>query len=98
MSNEEDEVRSLLSRHRPSIIRDLVDTNLLPVLVKTGVIHVNDEEVINGDEDLDKKCDYLIEVIAKDGFEKFKQFCYAIENECSNLITDLINDKLNNGW
>lgn len=45
----------------------------------------------------DKKCSYLIEVIAKSGFEKFKEFCYAIETECPQLIEDLINDRLNGG-
>ncbi|XP_039958845.1 uncharacterized protein LOC120773793 isoform X3 [Bactrocera tryoni] len=35
----------------------------------------------------------LIEIIAKGGFIKFKQFCYAIDNECPKLIEDLFNDK-----
>ncbi|XP_054747083.1 tight junction protein ZO-1 isoform X2 [Anastrepha obliqua] len=35
----------------------------------------------------------LIEIIAKGGFSKFKQFCYAIDNECPKLIEDLFNDK-----
>ncbi|XP_021706854.1 tight junction protein ZO-1 isoform X3 [Aedes aegypti] len=94
MADESEEVRSLLSRHRLTIVRDLVQTNLVQILVKNSVINVEDEEQINGAGDLEKKCDQLIEIVAKDGFEKFKQFCYAIENECSQLISDLINDKL----
>lgn len=95
MADESEEVRSLLSRHRLTIVRDLVHTNLVQVLVKNSVINEEDEELINGaGDDLEKKCDQLIEIVAKDGFEKFKQFCYAIENECSQLISDLINDKL----
>lgn len=94
MADESEEVRSLLSRHRLTIVRDLVQTNLVQILVKNSVINVEDEELINGAGDLEKKCDQLIEIVAKDGFEKFKQFCYAIENECSQLISDLINDKL----
>ncbi|XP_043071184.1 tight junction protein ZO-1 isoform X16 [Drosophila grimshawi] len=40
------------------------------------------------------QCANLIDIIAKSGFEKFKQFCYAIECECPQLIEDLINDRL----
>ncbi|KXJ76802.1 hypothetical protein RP20_CCG008984 [Aedes albopictus] len=95
MADESEEVRSLLSRHRLTIVRDLVHTNLVQVLVKNSVINEEDNALINGaGVDLEKKCDQLIEIVAKDGFEKFKQFCYAIENECSQLISDLINDKL----
>lgn len=40
------------------------------------------------------QCSTLIEIVSKNGFEKFKQFCYAIESECPQLIEDLINDRL----
>lgn len=53
---------------------------------------------INSDHEYDvdeKKCTYLIDVIARNGFEKFKEFCYAIESECPKLIGDLIHDRLN---
>lgn len=45
----------------------------------------------------EKKCNFLIDVIARNGFEKFKEFCFAIENECPQLIEDLINDRLKAG-
>lgn len=41
----------------------------------------------------EKKCSFLIDVIARNGYEKFKMFAYAIENECPRLIEDLINDQ-----
>lgn len=105
MANEEDEVKCLLQRHRTSIIRDLNETNLLSILVKSDVLNVCDEEIINGGSeisendtnDLEVKCNKLIDIISKNGFEKFKVFCYAIETECPQLITELINDRLNNG-
>lgn len=53
-----------------------------------------DNETIDAD---DKKCIYLIDVIARNGFEKFKEFCYAIESECPKLIADLIHDRLHGG-
>ena len=52
---------------------------------------LNDADIIR------LQCANLIEIIAKSGFEKFKQFCYAIENECPQLIEDLINDRLKCG-
>ncbi|KAH8311828.1 hypothetical protein KR044_008215 [Drosophila immigrans] len=49
---------------------------------------------LNDAEILRLQCANLIDIIAKSGFEKFKQFCYAIECECPQLIEDLINDRL----
>uniref|UniRef100_A0A182P0C5 CARD domain-containing protein n=1 Tax=Anopheles epiroticus TaxID=199890 RepID=A0A182P0C5_9DIPT len=94
MADETGEVRSLLMRHRLSIVRDLIGTSLLQVLLKASVLTAAQEEQLTGEPSLDARCDQLIELIARDGFEKFKQFCYAIESECSQLISDLINDKL----
>uniref|UniRef100_A0A182F7Q4 Uncharacterized protein n=1 Tax=Anopheles albimanus TaxID=7167 RepID=A0A182F7Q4_ANOAL len=94
MADETAEVRSLLMRHRLSIVRDLVGTGLLQVLLKGGVLTVAQEEQLNAEDSLEVRCERLIELIAGGGFEQFKQFCYAIESECSQLISDLINDKL----
>lgn len=55
------------------------------------------ESVANDDDVNEQKCSFLIDAIAKNGFEKFKEFCYAIESECPQLIEDLINDRLRNG-
>ncbi|XP_030373861.1 uncharacterized protein LOC115623597 isoform X3 [Scaptodrosophila lebanonensis] len=49
---------------------------------------------LNDADILRMQCTNLIEIISKSGFEKFKQFCYAIECECPQLIEDLINDRL----
>ncbi|KAH8304935.1 hypothetical protein KR018_011252, partial [Drosophila ironensis] len=169
---EEEEVRSLLSRHQERIMLDLGSTDLLAVLVKNSVLSQSEEDLllkpynaatptptptppapaseptkrklsavvssgssasggsagsggsgssrcasVNGDAASDSRpitpaggcsglsdaeilrlqCSNLIEIIAKSGFEKFKQFCYAIECECPQLIEDLINDRLKSG-
>ncbi|KMZ04802.1 tight junction protein ZO-1 isoform X11 [Drosophila simulans] len=174
---EEEEVRSLLSRHQERIMLDLGSTDLLAVLVKNSVLSQSEEDLllkpynavtptpsaaasatveppgsapsltkrklsavassgstasggsagsggsgssrcasVNGDANCDSRsltpsgggpcsglndaeilrvqCSNLIDIIAKNGFEKFKQFCYAIECECPQLIEDLINDRL----
>lgn len=52
------------------------------------------KSLFNDSKALQRQCSTLVEIISKNGFEKFKQFCYAIENECPQLIEDLINDGL----
>lgn len=75
-----------------------------PIIDATGLATINNGSaceksgVYDADPDLDeKKCTFLIDVIARHGFDKFKEFCYAIENECPQLIEDLINDRVNGG-
>ncbi|XP_055551087.1 tight junction protein ZO-1 isoform X3 [Wyeomyia smithii] len=97
MADETEEVRLLLSRHRLAIVRELLQTNLVNILVEHNVINVEEEELVSGESELEKRCDHLIQIISKDGFEKFKRFCYATESECCQLISDLINDKLSQG-
>lgn len=98
MASEEEEVRLLLSRHRTQIIRELKETKIVPVLVKKLVITDEIKELIaNSEFDFEKKCFHLIDYISQNGFEKFKEFCYAIETECPKLIADLINDRLKYG-
>lgn len=150
MANEEDEVRTLLMRHRKQIIHEINESDLVAVLTQKGVLTAANQKQLNeipnsrkisntglsnatnpltknivsdtvngcvstgvsgsgsnsGSETIkcnvgsesdndEKKCTYLIDVIACSGFEKFKEFCYAIESECPKLIGDLINDQLN---
>lgn len=113
-SSEEEEVRSLLMRHRLQMIREFNEVKLLPVLIKNNVINEIEEKIIqcainfntttinnsdksSDDYDIEKKCLIIIDIVAKNGFQKFKEFCYAIENVCPQLIEDLINDRLNYG-
>lgn len=71
--------------------------SLTPSVGGSGNAGVAVTESLNDAEILRLQCDNLIDIIAKNGFEKFKQFCYAIECECPQLIEDLINDRLKNG-
>lgn len=153
MANEEDEVRTLLMRHRKQIIREINESELVTILTQKNVLTAVHQKQLNeiqqnsgkqpninlnnvttpliknilsdtvngcsvsaagggvsgsvsGSETIkcifgseletdEKKCIYLIDVIARSGFEKFKEFCYAIESECPKLIGDLIHDQLN---
>lgn len=71
--------------------------SLTPSVGGSGSAGVTVTESLNDAEILRLQCDNLIDIIAKNGFEKFKQFCYAIECECPQLIEDLINDRLKSG-
>lgn len=91
---EVEEIHNLLSRHRIQIGNDIADAHLLGLLVKKNVLTLNDEQFIDGATTIDGKCDKLIEIISKSGYDKFQEFCYSIESEFTKLITDLINDGL----
>lgn len=81
------------------IIKNLTDTANGFATTNGGCVSETIKCNINDNEnELDaKKCTFLIDVIARNGFEKFKEFCYAIERECPKLIEDLIADRLSGG-
>lgn len=93
---EEVEVRGLLNRHRKRLLVDLEYSDMLTVLVKKNVISVITEALLVNfrslPEDQRRKCDLLIDTIAKGGLIGLQNFCYAIENECPELIHEMIND------
>lgn len=111
-NSEQDEVRELLSQHRDGIARELRTSRMMAVLLDTDVLTAKERLAICGDDDtnggggstssspvidVESQCTNLIDYVAQHGFEKFKQFCYAIEAECPQLIADLINDRLKYG-
>lgn len=71
--------------------------SLTPSVGGSAGVGVAVTESLNDAEILRLQCANLIDIIARNGFEKFKQFCYAIECECPQLIEDLINDRLKSG-
>lgn len=99
------EISDLLTKYKSILIQDLLtNKSVLQSLVEETVIDKNDLEFLlktddneNENELNDKKCQYLIDLISKEGLKCFKRFCYAIESECKLLIAALINDSLNYG-
>lgn len=89
----------------------LLDTDVLTAKDRLAICGDDDTTTLNGAGrgggsgrnssspaiDVDSQCTNLIDYVAQHGFEKFKQFCYAIEAECPQLIADLINDRLKYG-
>lgn len=99
------EISDLLTKYKSILIQDLLTNKaVLQSLVDETVIDKNDLEFLlktddteNENELNDKKCQYLIDLISKEGLKCFKRFCYSIESECKLLIAALINDSLNYG-
>ncbi|XP_051169502.1 tight junction protein ZO-2 isoform X4 [Leptopilina boulardi] len=88
------EVRTLMCRHKASLLRELNATNLLNVLVKRGVISEVDRDAVAGSADRSSETDIdlFIDVIGTKGFNAFREFCFALEAECPHVLTDLLVD------
>lgn len=105
MTDHTREITELLTKYKSILIEDLLSNkSVLQTLVEETIIDKNDLEFLlqtdtsDSENELnDKKCQYLIEIISKDGLKCFKKFCYTIESDCKTLITALINDSLNYG-
>lgn len=105
MTDHTKEIADLLFKYKSILIQELLSNkSILQTLVEESIIDKNDLDFLlqieageSENELNDKKCQYLIDIISKDGLKCFKKFCYAIESECKLLITALINDSLNYG-
>lgn len=103
------EVKTLLSRHKASLARELKATNLLGVLLKRGVITESQiqalllsssstspsvDQTSRQDESAQEPdVELFIELIQGKGFEAFREFCFALEAECPQILTDLLVDQ-----
>ncbi|XP_015112181.1 tight junction protein ZO-1 isoform X1 [Diachasma alloeum] len=89
------EVKTLLSRHKASLLRELNTTDLLSVLVKRCVITEIDKDAVAGNADRSAVADIdlFIDVIGAKGFDAFREFCFALEAECPHVLTDLLVDQ-----
>jgi hypothetical protein len=105
MTDHTKEISDLLTKYKSILIEDLISNkSVLQLLVEESIIEKKDlefllqsEAIDSENEQNDKKCQYLIDIISKDGLKCFKKFCYTIETDCKTLITALINDSLNYG-
>ena len=103
--SDETQIYELLQRNRILLIEEILKNNIiLKLLVKESFInendyeklHYNDELIVETPEVYDKKCDYFINLIAKNGLKMFQKLCYSIEGE-TTLVSALIDDSMNNG-
>lgn len=105
MTDHTKEITDLLTKYKSILIDDLLSNkSVLQLLVEETIIEKKDLEFLlqveaseSENELNDKKCQYLIDIISKEGLKCFKKFCYTIEGDCKMLITALINDSLNYG-
>lgn len=93
-SAAEAEVKTLLLRHKASLLRELDTSELLGALVKRGIITEVDRAAVAGTSDLTSgpDIDLFVDVIGAKGFDAFREFCYALESECPNVLRDLLVD------
>lgn len=91
------EVRTLLSRHKVSLLSELNTTDLLNVLVKRGVITEIDKDAVAGnvDRSTDSDVDLFIDIIGAKGFDAFREFCFALDKYCPDLLTNLLVNQQN---
>ncbi|XP_014231930.1 tight junction protein ZO-1 isoform X2 [Trichogramma pretiosum] len=87
------EVRTLLSRHKTSLLRELSQTSLLGVLVKRSVLSEFDRQALYGPGASEPDVELFIELLQAKGFEAFREFCFALEAECPHVLTDLLVDQ-----
>lgn len=81
-----------LLRHKHILLRELCDTNILDVLVKKGILNLNEFEIITGANDSDK-CNYFIEIVSKQSGAKLNDLCVVLSKECPKLSKELMNDR-----
>ncbi|KAF9808354.1 hypothetical protein SFRURICE_008407 [Spodoptera frugiperda] len=81
-----------LLRHKHILLRELCDTNILDVLVKKGILNLNEFEIITGANDSDK-CNYFIEIVSKQSGVKLNDLCVILSKECPKLSKELMNDR-----
>ncbi|CAB0044638.1 unnamed protein product [Trichogramma brassicae] len=92
-SSASGEVRTLLSRHKTSLLRELSQTSLLGVLVKRSVLSEFDRQALYGPGASEPDVELFIELLQAKGFEAFREFCFALEAECPHVLTDLLVDQ-----
>ncbi|KAL7302127.1 hypothetical protein TKK_0005353 [Trichogramma kaykai] len=92
-SSASGEVRTLLSRHKTSLLRELSQTSLLGVLVKRAVLSEFDRQALYGPGSSEPDVELFIELLQAKGFEAFREFCFALEAECPHVLTDLLVDQ-----
>lgn len=86
-------VTAVLLRHKSALFRELSDSNVLSILVKKRVITTEDEEFIVNIPDIEKKCEFFIEIISKQSLPAFSEFCRVIEKECPSFVNEILNDQ-----
>ncbi|XP_059472548.1 tight junction protein ZO-1 isoform X4 [Neocloeon triangulifer] len=87
-----DAVSRLLDRNRELISRELESTKILGLLVKKGVLSVDEEQAVNSHTDANLRCDVFVRVLAQKGLSAFRELCYALEKECPHVLTSLLVD------
>ena len=94
MAGSRKSIQKLLDRHKLQISRELdrSQSGMLSQLTKKGVINMDEERQINSEQNIAARGDLFVEILAKKGFNAFREMCNALELECPHLLTSLLLD------
>lgn len=94
MAGSRKSIQKLLDRHKLQISRELDPSQsaMLTQLSKKGVINVDEEKQLIGETNIAARGDLFVEILAKKGFNAFREMCTALELECPHLLTSLLLD------
>ena len=94
MAGSRKSIQRLLDRHKLQISRELDPGNsgILTQLSKKGVINSDEERHILSEQNIAARGDLFVEILAKKGFNAFREMCIALELECPHLLTSLLLD------
>ena len=82
----------LLSKYRPTILRELDVSVVLPQLVDRGVFSFHEEREILYSRDQQQRTEVFIELLGQKGLNAFHEFCSVLEHNYPRLLTSFLLD------
>lgn len=94
MAGSRRSIQKLLDRHKLQISKELdpSQSGLIGHLTKKGVFSVDEEKQLMLEQNVSARGDLFVEILAKKGFNAFREMCVALELECPHLLTSLLLD------
>ena len=94
MAGSRKSIQKLLDRHKLQISRELDpgQSAMLSQLSKKGVLNAEEERQIKSEANIAARGDLFVDILAKKGFNAFREMCTALELECPHLLTSLLLD------
>ena len=94
MAGSRRSIQKLLDRHKLQISKELdpSQSGLIGQLTKKGVFSVDEEKQLMLEQNVSARGDLFVEILAKKGFNAFREMCVALELECPHLLTSLLLD------
>ena len=85
-------IARLLAKHRPTIVRELNVSHILPQLVQKKVFDYNEERMIIASHDNRRRAETFFDILSQKGLGAFHEFFAALENTHPSLLTRFLLD------